>query len=82
MIKDLVFRQKLQEAGVTDDMFALYQQYLNSGNKQGQERLLCQFRRIQSVKLSSARDKLACLDYMIAKVEKNGNIYEGNGFPE
>ena len=82
MIKDLVFRQKLKEAGVTDDMFALYQQYLDSGNKQGQERLLCQFRRIQSINLKSDRDKLACLDYMIAKVEKDGNIYESGGFPE
>ena len=82
MIRDLVFCQKLQEAGVTDDMFALYQQYLDSGNKQGQERLLCQFRRIQSVKLSSARDKLACLDYMIAKVEKSSDIDGSNGFPE
>ena len=82
MIKNLVFRQQLKEAGVTDGMFALYQQYLDSGNKQGQERLLCQFRRIQSVKLKSDRDKLACLDYMIAKVEKHSNIYESDGFPE
>ncbi|MCH5253164.1 MAG: hypothetical protein J1F22_09375 [Lachnospiraceae bacterium] len=82
MIKNLVFRQKLKEAGVTDSMFSLYQQYLDSGNKQGQERLLCQFRRIQSVKLKSDRDKLACLDYMIAKVEKNSNIYENDGFSE
>ena len=69
MIKDSVFRQKLQEAGVTDSMLALYQQYLDTGNKLGQERMLRQFRRIQSEKLKSDRDKLACLDYMIAKVE-------------
>ena len=69
MTKDLAFRQKLQEAGVTDGMLALYQQYLDSGNKQGQERLLCQFHRMQSVKLKSDKEKLACLDYMIAKVE-------------
>lgn len=73
MTKDLVFRQKLQEAGVTDGMLALYQQYLDSGNKQGQERLLCQFRRIQSAKLRSDKEKLACLDYLIAKVEKTEN---------
>ena len=69
MIKDSVFRQKLQEAGVTDSMLALYQQYLDTENKLGQERMLRQFRRIQSEKLKSDRDKLACLDYMIAKVE-------------
>ena len=69
MIKDLIFRQQLKDAGVTDDMFALYQQYLDSGNKFGQERMLNQFRRIQSEKLKSDRDKLARLDYMMAKVE-------------
>ena len=69
MKKDLMFRQKLQEAGVTDGMYALYQQYLDSQNELGQERLLYQFRRIQSEKLKADREKLACLDYMIAKVE-------------
>ena len=69
MMKDSVFRQMLQEAGVTDGMLALYQQYLDTGNKQGQERMLRQFHRIQNKKLKSDRDKLACLDYMIAKVE-------------
>ena len=69
MIKDSVVRQKLQEAGATNGMFALYQQYLDTENRQGQERMLRQFRRIQSEKLKSDRDKLACLDYMIAKVE-------------
>ena len=69
MKKDLAFRQKLQESGASDDMIALYQRYLDSGNKQGQERLLCQFRRMQNVKLKTDREKLACLDYMIAKVE-------------
>ena len=69
MEKDLAFCQKLQEAGADDDMVTLYQQYLNSGNKQGQERLLRQLRSIQNVKLKTDREKLACLDYMIAKVE-------------
>ena len=66
---DLAIRQKLQEAGATGDMIALYQRYLDSGNKQGQKRLLRQFRRIQSEKLKIDREKLACLDYMITKVE-------------
>ena len=69
MEMDLAIRQKLQEAGATNAMFALYQQYLDTGNKQGQERLLRQFRRIQSEKLKSDKDKLTCLDYLIAKVE-------------
>lgn len=70
MNTDLTFCQKLREAGVTDDMIALYQRYLDSGNRQGQERLLCQFRCRQSEELKSNREKLACLDFMIAKVEK------------
>ena len=69
MIEDLVFLQKLQEAGVTDDMLALYRQYVNSGDRQGQKRLLHRFCRIQNLKLRSDREKITCLDYMIAKVE-------------
>ena len=69
MKMDLAILQKLQEAGATNAMFALYQQYLDTGNKLGQERMLRQFRRLQSEKLKSDREKLARLDYMIAKVE-------------
>ena len=62
--------QILKEAGATDDMILEYQRYLDSGNKQGQKRVLCRFRRIQSDALKRDREKLACLDYIIARVEK------------
>ena len=62
--------RKLREAGATADMIALYQKYVLSGNQQGQKRLLCRCRRMQNEKLKRDREKLACLDYMIAKVEK------------
>ena len=61
--------QKLKEAGATDEMIALYQQYLSSDDKKGQERLLCRCRRIGREKLSEDREKLSRLDYIIAKVE-------------
>ena len=63
--------QFLKDAGVDADMISLYQRYLDAGNKQGQERVLCRCRRSQSEKLKSDREKLARLDYMIAKVEKD-----------
>lgn len=63
--------QFLKYAGADDYMISLYQRYLDAGNKQGQERVLCRCRRLQNEKLKSNREKLARLDYMIAKVEKD-----------
>lgn len=63
--------QFLKNAGIDADMISLYQRYLDAGNKQGQERVLCRCRRSQSEKLKHDREKLARLDYMIAKVEKD-----------
>ena len=70
MKQDTLISQKLREAGVTDDMIAQYQRYLESGNRQGQEWLLCRFRRMQNDRLRQDREKLACLDYIIARLEK------------
>ena len=70
MKQDTLISQKLREAGVTNDMIAQYQHYLESGNRQGQEWLLCRFRRMQNDRLRQNREKLACLDYIIARVEK------------
>ena len=70
MQKDTDIGQRLKEAGATDDMILEYQRYLDSGNKQGQKRVLCRFRRIQSDALKRDREKLACLDYITAKIEK------------
>ena len=61
--------QKLKEAGATDDMLALYERYLASDDKRGQERLLCRCRRIKREKLSEDRERLSRLDYIIARVE-------------
>ena len=70
MQMETAIRQRLKKAGVPEDMITQYQHYLDSGNKQGQKRLLCRFRRIQSETLKNDREKLACLDYIIAKIEQ------------
>ena len=70
MKKDLNIIRRLKEAGATDDMILQYRRYFDAGDKQGQKRLLCRFRRIQSEALKNDREKLACLDYIIAKIEK------------
>ena len=74
MQKDTATRQRLKEAGIPDDIIMQYERYLDSGNKQGQKRLLCQFRRIQNDALKRDREKLVCLDYIIAKIEKTGEL--------
>lgn len=74
MNKDTVIRQRLEESGVPKDMIIQYQHYLDSENKQGQERLLCRFRRMQNARLKEDREKLTCLDYIIAKVERTGEL--------
>ena len=78
MKQDTPINQKLRETGATDDMIAQYQRYLESGNRQGQERLLCRFRRMQNDRLKRDREKLSCLDYIIAKVEKTQVFLEGD----
>ena len=74
MQKDMANRHRLKEAGIPDDIIMQYERYLDSGNKQGQKRLLCQFRRIQNDALKRDREKLACLDYIIARVEKTEGL--------
>ena len=44
MNKDVATERKLKIIGVPDDMIAQYQRYVDSGNRQGQERLLYRFR--------------------------------------
>ena len=78
MKQDTLISQKLREAGVTDAMIAQYWLYLESGNRQGQERLLYRFHRMQNDKLRQEREKLACLDYIIARVEKTQAFVEAD----
>lgn len=40
--------------------------------RQGMYRLVCRFRRAKWEKLKKEREKLSCLDYLIAKVENAG----------
>ena len=77
MREDLTLKEILKEAGMTDELFTQYQRYVESGNRQGQERLLCRFRGTQREKLTKNREKLACLDYIMAKVEKSGDLFGG-----
>ena len=78
MKKDLTFSQRLKEAGITDDLIAQYQRYADSGNKHGQERVLRRCRRIKNEILKEDREKLACLDYIIARVEKTHDLFKSS----
>lgn len=81
-MKNDTFIRRLKEAGITDEMLAKYRRYLESGNKQGHERLLCRLRRIRSETLKSDREKLARLDYITAKLENTDKFFEKTGGTE
>lgn len=75
MREERICERKLKEAGMADELLAQYQRYRNSGNRQGQERVLYRFRSAQRESLTQHREKLACLDYIIARVEKSGALF-------
>lgn len=79
---DLTFNQRLKEAGATDDMIALYHQHIAAENRKGQERLLYRCRRINHEKLQKDREKLSCLDYIIARLEQTQTLLTNNGSSE
>lgn len=56
------------------DILAQYQQYLDSGDRIGQRRLLNSIRRAQTEALRHDRERLACLDYIIARIEKTDKL--------
>ena len=62
--------RKLKEAGMTDEMLALYQHCCDTNDKRGQERLLRRFCRTKKQALTEDRKKLFCLDYLMARIEK------------
>ena len=74
MQNDTAIKQRLKDAGAPANMILQYQHYLDTGDKQGQKRLLCKFRRLQKEMLKKDREKLACLDYIIARVEKTQEL--------
>ena len=74
MKEDLTLIEKLREAGATDEMIAQYQVCLSSENRHGQECVLCRLKKMQSERLQKSREKLACLDYIIARIEQTHNM--------
>ena len=75
MKQDADVCQRLREVGMTDEMISEYQRCADAGNRAGQERLLCRLRRMQYDKLERERQKLTCLDYITAKVEKTQTFF-------
>ncbi len=66
--------QRLTEEGADPAMLEQYRRYQEKGNKQGQCGLICRFRREKNEKLKRGKEQLACLDYMIAKVERSDEM--------
>ncbi len=62
--------QRLKEEGADFAMLEQYRRCQETGNIRGQYGLVCRFRRTKKEALETKREKLACLDYLIAKMEK------------
>ena len=69
MKEEATICQRLTEEGADSVMLEQYQHYQKTGNMYGQYGVVCRFRRAKSEELKKGRERLACLDYMIAKVE-------------
>lgn len=61
--------QRLTEEGADPAILEQYRRYQETGNIHGQCGLICRFRRKKSEELKKGKEQLACLDYMIAKLE-------------
>ena len=61
--------RKLKDAGMTDEMLALYQHCCDTKDEGGQERLLRRFCGTKKQALTEDRQKLFCLDYLMARIE-------------
>ena len=70
MKKKTAICQRLTEEGADSVLLEQYQHYQEEDNVRGQYGLVCRFRMAKSEELKREREKLACLDYMIAKVER------------
>ena len=72
MKEETTICQRLTEEGADSIMLEQYRHYQETGNMQGQYRVVCRFRRVKREELKKGREQLACLDYLIAKVENAG----------
>lgn len=63
--------QRLQEEGVDATLIEQYRRYEETGNIRGQYGLVCRYRRAKNEELKEEREKLACLDYLIAQLEQD-----------
>lgn len=62
--------QRLTAEGADLAILEQYGFYQKTENLRGQYGLVCRFRREKNEELQAQRERLACLDYMIAKVER------------
>lgn len=71
MQEKITICQRLTEEGIDPVLLEQFRQYRETGNIRGQCGLICRFRREKVEVLKRKKEQLACLDYLIAKVEGN-----------
>lgn len=69
MKEEMAICQRLAEEGADPALLEQYRHYGETGNVRGQYGLVCRFRRAKNEELKEEREKLACLDYLIAQAE-------------
>ncbi|MCX4323175.1 MAG: hypothetical protein OSJ59_09450 [Lachnospiraceae bacterium] len=62
--------RRLTAEGADPAIVEQYRKYEETGNIRGQYGLVCRFRREKNEALKEEREKLACLDYLIAQLEQ------------
>ncbi len=68
MKDEMAICQRLAEEGADPALLEQYRHYGETGNVRGQYGLVRRFRRAKNEELKEEREKLACLDYLIAQL--------------
>lgn len=71
MQEKITICQRLTKEGIDPVLLEQFRHYQETGNIRGQCGLICRFRREKMEVLKQKKEQLACLDYLIAKVEEN-----------
>lgn len=71
MREDTAICQRLTEEGADSALLEQYRRFQETDNLRGQYGLVCRFRRTKNEEMKKEKERLACLDYLLAKVEKS-----------
>lgn len=71
MQEDTIICRRLTKEGADAAILEQYRQYQETDNIRGQYGLICRFRRTKNEEIKKEKEQLACLDYLLAKMEQS-----------